>query len=150
MAIQYVVGDATNPIKKPAIIAHVCNNKGGWGAGFVLAISRKWSEPEKRYREDKLYDLGYTELVMVEKNIIVANMVAQHGFRSNINPVPLCYGPLETCLRNVASFIKHDDLKWSVHMPRIGCGLAGGKWELVEPIIDKALAGIDVFVYDLK
>lgn len=150
MAIQYVVGNATNPIKKPAIIAHVCNNKGGWGAGFVLAISRKWSEPEKRYREDKLYDLGYTELVMVEKNIIVANMVAQHGFRSNINPVPLCYGPLETCLRNVASFIKHDDLKWSVHMPRIGCGLAGGKWELVEPIIDKALAGIDVFVYDLK
>ena len=150
MAIQYVVGDATNPIKKPAIIAHVCNDQRGWGAGFVLAITRKWKKPEKIYREAGSLSLGTNQYVLVEDGIIVANMVAQHGFRSNINPVPLCYGPLETCLRNVASFIKHDDLKWSVHMPRIGCGLAGGKWELVEPIIDKALAGIDVFVYDLK
>ncbi len=24
-------------------------------------------------------------------------------------------------------------------MPRIGCGLAGGKWEVIEPLIDKTL-----------
>ena len=36
-------------------------------------------------------------------------------------------------------------------MPRIGCGLAGGKWAKVEPIIERATAGLcDVFVYDLK
>lgn len=37
-------------------------------------------------------------------------------------------------------------------MPRIGCGLAGGKWEKIEPLINKNLIekGIDVFVYDYE
>jgi hypothetical protein len=36
-------------------------------------------------------------------------------------------------------------------MPRIGCGLAGGKWETIEPILIKKLIekGIKVTVYDL-
>jgi hypothetical protein len=35
-------------------------------------------------------------------------------------------------------------------MPRIGCGLAGGKWELIEPIIVRTLSEHDiaVTVYD--
>jgi len=35
-------------------------------------------------------------------------------------------------------------------MPRIGCGLAGGKWELIEPIITRTLCqrGIATVVYD--
>ena len=38
----------------------------------------------------------------------------------------------------------------SVHMPRIGCGLAGGEWSQIEPLIDKTLiaAGVNVYVYD--
>lgn len=40
--IIYLKGDATNPIAKGnKIIAHICNDAGGWGKGFVLAISRK-------------------------------------------------------------------------------------------------------------
>lgn len=40
--IIYLKGDATEPIGTGhKIIAHVCNNKGGWGRGFVLAISKK-------------------------------------------------------------------------------------------------------------
>jgi hypothetical protein len=36
-------------------------------------------------------------------------------------------------------------------MPRIGCGLSGGDWEIVEPIIFRTLctAGVPTFVYDL-
>ena len=43
------------------------------------------------------------------------------------------------------------DHKASVHMPRIGCGLAGGKWELIEQIIKEELITkeIAVTVYDL-
>lgn len=41
--------------------------------------------------------------------------------------------------------------KASIHMPRIGCGLAGGKWELIEQIIKEELIDkeIAVTVYDL-
>ncbi len=42
------------------------------------------------------------------------------------------------------------ELGASVHMPRIGCGLAGGRWPRVEPLIVERLVrrGIEVTVYD--
>jgi hypothetical protein len=35
-----------------------------------------------------------------------------------------------------------------VHAPRIGCGLGGGKWDQVEPLIQKMLGEVAVYVYD--
>lgn len=40
--IKIITGDATRPIEDdPKIIVQVCNEIGGWGAGFVLAISKR-------------------------------------------------------------------------------------------------------------
>lgn len=40
--INYIKGDATQPIgENNKIIAHICNNEGKWGVGFVLAVSKK-------------------------------------------------------------------------------------------------------------
>ncbi|PSL41287.1 hypothetical protein CLV51_1211 [Chitinophaga niastensis] len=48
MSIIYFKGDATKPLGSAnKIIAHICNDIGGWGKGFVTAISKRWSEPEK-------------------------------------------------------------------------------------------------------
>jgi hypothetical protein len=35
-------------------------------------------------------------------------------------------------------------------MPRIGCGLAGGRWERIEPLLEATLvaAGVPATVYD--
>jgi len=40
----------------------------------------------------------------------------------------------------------------AVHMPRIGCGLAGGEWSTIEAIIERTLipAGVAVVVCDLE
>ena len=49
-AIQYLVGDATNPKAQGyRLIVHICNDLGSWGQGFVLALSRKWDAPEAAY-----------------------------------------------------------------------------------------------------
>ena len=50
--LKYVDGDATQP-QGPGLkyIIHCCNDVGAWGAGFVLAISKRWPGPEKAYRE---------------------------------------------------------------------------------------------------
>lgn len=48
--LTFVRGDATNPqAKGPKVIAHICNDRGAWGKGFVLAISKRWPEPEAAY-----------------------------------------------------------------------------------------------------
>lgn len=153
--INYVIGDATDPqANGNKVIVHVCNNIGAWGAGFVKAISAKWSEPEEYFREWSGYGvagnyfLGQVQYVQVESDIWVANMVAQNGIRSADNPIPLDYVSLKYCLTEVA-----DTARWmemSVHMPRIGCGLAGGKWDKVRPVINSTMSDLSVTVYDLE
>lgn len=149
--IQYVTGDATTPIGSgPKLIVHVTNNSGGWGRGFVLALSRRWREPERRYRERPFeHKLGLTQFVYINDNLYVANMCAQDGYASRQRPVAIDYSALETCLTYVADFCRTGD--FTVHMPRIGCGLGGGAWRMVEEIINRTLIaeGVQVTVYDL-
>lgn len=154
-AIRYVKGDASQPqARGNRIIAHVCNDLGGWGKGFVLAISKRWPGPEAAYRawhKDRSkngFGLSAIQLVPVEPYIWVANMVAQRGMKSGSNGPPIRYDAVRGCLKKLA--VEANGLGASVHMPRIGCGLAGGRWEEVEAIIlDELISqGIEVTVYD--
>jgi hypothetical protein len=49
MALHYLIGDATEPVLKPAVICHVVNDCGIWKSGFVIALSKKNATPEKCY-----------------------------------------------------------------------------------------------------
>ncbi|MGV9290645.1 macro domain-containing protein [Streptomyces sp. NPDC003719] len=153
--IAYVRGDATAPsVKGVKVIAHVCNDLGGWGKGFVLALSRRWPEPEAAYRawhRDRAandFGLGAVQFVQVEPCIWVANMIGQRGTRTGSKGVPVRYEAIDTALGRVAA--RAAELNASVHMPRIGCGLAGGKWSRVEPLVTQRLTrqGLSVTVYD--
>ncbi|MCJ0874712.1 macro domain-containing protein [Streptomyces sp. AP-93] len=148
-------GDASSPqARGPKIIAHVCNDLGGWGKGFVLALSKRWSEPEAAYRawhrgrSGNDFGLGAVQLVQVRPDTWVANMVGQHGMRTGSGGPPIRYEAVERCLALLAAHAA--ELGASVHMPRIGCGLAGGKWSRIEPLIRDGLCakGIPVTVYD--
>jgi O-acetyl-ADP-ribose deacetylase (regulator of RNase III) len=153
--IRFARGDATDPEGHgPRIVAHVCNDIGAWGRGFVLALSRRWGEPEAAYREwhaagaEAGFALGGVQFVQVEPSIWVANMIGQHGVRRSTAGPPIRYEALTDCLARVAD--KARDLGASVHMPRIGCGLAGGDWSRVEQIVQGTLSerGVPVTVYD--
>ena len=150
--IRYTTGDATNPEPQPIIIAHICNDVGAWGAGFVVALSKRWPEPELAYRQwadgqMKIpFGLGNVQLVQVERHIHVANMIAQHGVGWDGPEPPIRYNALGACLADVARVAK--EMGASVHMPRIGCGLAGGDWSVVRSIIEGELNDINVVVYD--
>lgn len=154
--IQYVKGDATNPITSGnKIVVHVCNDMGGWGKGFVVAISNKWKEPENQYREwfknADGFQLGAVRFVQVAADLWVANLIGQHKIYKDEGGNPsIRYEAIAEGLSKVAE--KAVNLNASVHMPRIGCGLAGGKWEQIELLINKALThlGIETTVYDFE
>ncbi len=157
MTVQYITGDATSPqANGTRIIVHVCNDIGGWGRGFVLALSSKWKSPEREYREwhkrqsDPPFELGQVQFVEVETHLWVANMIGQRDVRPRAGRPPVRYEATRKCLERVADFALERSA--SVHMPRIGCGLAGGDWAEVEKIIDETLSSrsIDVSVYDLR
>lgn len=162
-----VKGDATAPDvagDNVAIIAHVCNDIGAWGAGFVLALSKKWGMPEIEYKHmskvakdhrekgSSVPFLGTVQVVPVETNIAVANMVAQRGIGGE---KPLQYGALVDCMRTLALKIKDrytDNDKVSIHCPKFGAGLAGGDWNVIEALIKECWCdyGIDVTVYEFE
>ena len=155
--INYRVGDATKPqISGNKIIAHICNDIGGWGRGFVLAISKLSLEPERAYREwfkgreGNDFALGAVQFVTVSPELIVANMIGQHGIRKSGGRPPIRYNALEKALETVGQ--EALELEASVHLPRIGCGLAGWEWNKIESLINELICAkyIAVFVYDLR
>lgn len=145
--IKYIKGDATKPIGEGnKIICHICNDIGAWGAGFVLAISNRWPQPERVYRNTPHYVQGDITLVNVEDDIWVANMIAQHDIRMDEQgDPPIRYASVKVALHRVNA--KAVEMGATIHMPRIGCGLAGGKWEEIEKIINETLT-VDVTIYD--
>ncbi|WP_424217500.1 Appr-1-p processing protein (plasmid) [Streptomyces sp. BI20] len=154
--MRHTHGDATHPQGPgPKIVAHLCNDTGGWGKGFVVAVSRRWPEPERAYRRwyraraDNDFALGAVQLVPVETEITLANLIGQHGIaRAGAARVPIRYDAVARALDTLAEHATA--LGASVHMPRIGCGLAGGHWSRVGPLVDAALTarGVPVTVYD--
>lgn len=156
--ISYLRGDATRPqAPGPKLIAHICNDQGRWGKGFVLALSARWPEPERDYKawakpglwQEEPFGLGAAQLVEIpHTDIAVVNMVAQHGLRAKNGVPPIRYGALETSLHKLQMMARLRGA--SIHMPRIGCGLAGGEWSRVEQLINKLLGDFSVTVYDFE
>ena len=168
MLIEYMKGDATSPQGDGVkIIAHIVNTKGGWGAGFVVALSQRWPEPERAYRHwyktkthprSGPFALGNIQLVPVGPTLWVANMIAQEGYGTGSQAPhrvtepddrpPIRYPALRECLTKLADAAL--PLQASIHMPRIGCALAGGRWSEVEPILRATLLRrkLPVTVYD--
>jgi O-acetyl-ADP-ribose deacetylase (regulator of RNase III) len=149
--IKYVIGNVVEPQDYGLkLIIHVCNDVNGFGAGVALAIAQKWPEAKRSYHnwfKDKDFILGAVQFVNVTSDIIIVNMIAQHGYSQPGKPA-VKYDKLQECLKKVAC--KARELNATIHMPRIGSGLAGGKWENIEPIIIKEMNELDVFIYDLK
>lgn len=88
-------------------------------------------------------------------------MIGQRGVRGASNPSPIRYDALDTALAKLAAYAKGFEdacndkcvagisVTSAFHMPRIGCGLAGGEWCKVEALLIKNLAGRRIVVYDL-
>ena len=154
--INYIIGDATHPtIDGNKVIVHICNDIGRWGKGFVIAISKRWAAPENEYRlwfqSQDNFALGEAQFVKTEDDLWVANLIGQHKiktYKDENSNVPIRYDAVAAGLHKVGQFaIEH---KATVHMPRIGCGLAGGTWDKIEPLIQAALLDNDIetYVYD--
>lgn len=153
-SIHYIYGDATDPIKKPAVIAHVVNSIGAWGRGFVLSLSARDRTPEMEYQKwfktRKLssgtpFQLGEIQIVPYTPEVLVANMIAQKGIKRNNSKPPIRYDALEKCLTKLYAFMAKNP-EYTVHAPLFGAGLAGGNWNKIEGILQKTLQA-DTYIY---
>lgn len=175
MKIKYLIGNAVEPVGDGTkIIAHIVNDTGGFGSGFVRALMEKWPKemgrisPEVRYREwyknettfnGKPFVLGQIDTGWVENETFVCNMIAQRDYRPLTEQgvdlqLPNCkLSSLLECLMRLlvqCELAINDGKTVSVHCPRFGAGLGGEKWERVEKVINSVFeqTAIPVYVYD--
>lgn len=157
--LAVVRGDATLPVGSGTkVITHLCNDVGAWGRGFVLALGSRYPAARQQYRawaqgHDPLpFQLGQVQFVTVAPDLHIANLLGQHGIaRKDRRPQdpPIRYDAIREGLGRVRIFAQRQHA--SVHMPRIGTGLAGGDWTVIQGLIQDELlsSSIRVTVYDL-
>jgi len=170
--LKITEGDATEPQttyeNEIVVIPHCCNNKGAWGAGFVLALNKKWSEPEKMYkafiageppypyRDLHFPILGKVCYAKINNHLVIANMIGQDGTKSPTNPKPVKYWALADAMRAVVGYIEMIKEQTSnrvvIHAPKFGSLRANGNWDFILELIREIWLenGIDVVIYEFK
>jgi len=155
LRIKYLYGNALKPRgTAPHIIAHIVNDKTpNWGAGFPVALKRKWPSVQNDFRNwaksnPRNLSLGQIHVTTISDDISVVHMIAQHGYGPSRKP-RIRYASLKECLDKLVNIALNQSA--SVHMPRIGTGQAGGSWAVVADLIDESLIkqNVEVTVYDL-
>ena len=140
--IQVKQGSATSqrPDKNGVVIAHIVNDVGGWGKGFVLAIDELSAIPQAAYRAlakdfAGLIPVPHLQFVEVTPGLFIANMVAQRGIqKASSGQILVDYEALKKCL--AATFKRAISLNYHVHMPAgMGSGLAGGDKATIHKMI---------------
>lgn len=128
------------------IIAHQVNLQGVMGAGLAKQIKLKYPDVFDRYRyfcKIGELKLGTNLSVKINDRLWVCNMAAQEHYGRMQRHTD--YEALKTCLRMLRSCsIEHD---FPVFLPYgVGCGLAGGDWAIVFPMIEECLGDVDVTI----
>lgn len=150
--IRYVKGDLFN--SGADIIAHGCNCVGGFGSGVAGQMVKIYPITRDHYIhkfENEGWKLGDVQFVAVEHISLwtsryVANCATQKEYYPR-DRVHADYEAIRKCMQQVKDFAKMHDL--TVAIPKIGAGLAGGDWKIIEQILEAVFQDYNVAVYHL-
>jgi O-acetyl-ADP-ribose deacetylase (regulator of RNase III) len=116
------------------------------GAGVAKALMQKWpvirNEYIKWHKRDKDFKLGNIQTIKVEKDIAVVNMIGQRHIKPLNGVPPIRYKAIEQCLLKVSNLAEKYGA--SIHAPKFGAGLAGGKWENIENMLQDLVCSRDI------
>lgn len=172
MQITYRHADATQAPER--LLLHGSNAQGVMGSGIAAAIRAKWPTTYRVYhrvwqdfRDQGAEHLPLGEVIWtVERRdgtneasinhwrfltqpgtIIIANCVSQKDYGRDPNRVYVDYDAVALCLQKVNALAILNNIP-AIAMPRIGCGLAHGSWDQIEPLIQQFITVSDAVVYD--
>lgn len=162
MTVKYIKGDLFEGIKqhKKVCIPHIVNDIGAWGAGFVVALSKHFPQPEREYHKwyemcnlgtDGELPLGDYQDVYCDgsANVVVMNMVAQKGVGCYVGKrPPIRYWALCEAMLGVAYWME-DNPGYTICCCKFGSGLSGGNWDFIETLILEIWADFNVEIYYL-
>lgn len=152
--LKYKKGDLIQAAKSGEVnvIAHQCNCFNNMGAGIAPQIKKAFPEAwladnaTEKGDKEKLGRLSYAK----SGDVLVFNLYGQYGWwKQKDDSLNTDYNMLRKSLEQMSRmlFAKRNEVK--IGLPRIGCGLGGGNWEIVSQIIEEEFSDFDVTIYDL-
>lgn len=128
---------------KSGFIVHGCNTEGKMGSGIAAQIKNKYPAAFEAYYADivnkrklGVNPLGTITVVAIERGLYVVNAVTQ-TLTPNIKR-RMNYEAMANCFEAVTKAAIAVSVT-EISFPAIGAGLGGGKWPIIEAIIDNTL-----------
>ena len=165
--VKTIHGDLVLAFKNNDIdaLCHGCNCFHTMTKGIAKSISSQYPDVLQtdidHGQKGDMKRLGDFSLSIIDRNGIngvVYNVYSQFNF-GRIYGIPIDYSALEQGLSKVRNHIEtsmsifnsNRDRKL-LGLPKIGCGLAGGKWSIVEPLIERLFEGaeFDVVIFSYE
>lgn len=139
---------------KEGIICHQVNTRGVMGAGLARQIRDKYPSTYKKYVlycKSKSVDDLLGDVLFTQEDKLIANIFGQKDYGREKQQTD--YNALRNGFRRVFNRASGRDNKtctYSVAIPQgIGCGLAGGDWNVVYGIIEDVFKDYNVTIYKL-
>jgi O-acetyl-ADP-ribose deacetylase (regulator of RNase III) len=132
------------------IIIHGCNAQGVMGAGVASTIKINFPQAYKLYKNIHSYGklkLGSNSYVKCDGKIIV-NAITQEFYGRELKQY-VSYEAIRSCMKELKNYINTNNISTSIAMPKIGSGLGGGSWDIIERIIKEELSEFEIKVYEL-
>lgn len=151
--MEFINGDITDVTF--GFVCHQVNCQGIMGAGVALAIRSKWpivyTEYRRAYVNGEL-KLGNVVFVHIKHNLLVANLCGQDSFGRAETFTD--YKALTKALTHLSQVRQEVNERVGLTIPvyfpnRMGCGLAGGDWNIVIKIIKGCVSDAKIVSYGL-
>ena len=162
--IEYRKGDLMAVTS--GIIAHGCNAQGVMGSGVAALVKAKYPAAFEQYVADLEmmdiddYDykgvspLGYVSFWsptvlndLTPDRLLIANCITQNLF-GRAGSKFVSYDAIHSCFAVLESVVKMN--RMTINIPRIGAGLGGGDWTVIEAIINSVCKDSKVVCWDLQ
>lgn len=135
------------------VIVHGCNCFHTMGAGIAAQIAKQFPnvyEADKQTEYGSKSKLGTYSMHTEDIDghfLTVVNMYTQFSFGERRS---VSYDAIADGFEALAEDLKQSHEEIRIGFPMIGAGLAGGDWDVIKVIIEKALDGLDhtLVVYD--
>jgi len=134
------------PSDENILILHGCNCFHIMGAGIAKYLRSKYPVIYKVDSSTPYGDrgkLGTVSYAYIRPGLSIGNCYTQFDLGSKRHPA-VNYDAIRSCLMNAINKFPY----YSFRMPKIGCGLAGGKWDKVEKIYLEVLENHKFSVYE--
>lgn len=130
------------------LIVHGVNCQGVMGKGIALSIKKKYPQvftDYKQYYNNNTNLLGNVIYTKINEELIICSMFIQE-FYGNDKRQYVNYNALELGFLTIEYDLEESNKSdWVVKIPKIGCGLAGGDWNIVSKILEKTNLNIEVY-----